>query len=115
MRRSPFLVLAALFVSLGVGPPAHGQSSFLNKPLPDWLAELGSARAEVRRSAAFALGKMGGQAYQAVGPLVARLKDDDPGVRDAAASALGDIVTDSGGANRGLWKDAGPALEDALA
>src|SRR3954466_2627372 len=110
MRRSPFLVLAALFVSLGVGPPAHGQSSFLNKPLRDWLAELGSATAEVRRSAAFALGKMGAPAYQGVGGLVARFKDDrDPGVRDAAAAALGDIVTDSGGATRGLWKDAGPA------
>src|SRR3954468_9580016 len=99
------LVLAVLCLAgLGLPPRAHAQATFLNKSLPNWLRELDAPQPEVRRSAAFALGKMGGQAYVAVPPLVHRLRSDrDAGVREAAAAALGDIVVDSGGALRGLW------------
>jgi HEAT repeat protein len=110
------LILAVLCLAgLGSPPPARAQATFLNKTLPDWLRDLDGPQPEVRRSAAFALGKMGGQAYVAVRPLVRRLRRDrDAGVREAAATAVGDIVVDSGGALRGLWPEAGPALEQAL-
>src|SRR5262245_17245581 len=71
--------------------PASGQT-FLGKPMQQWVADLAPAKTpQQRRSAAFALGKMGKDARDALGELSARLKDPDPGVREAAAFALGEI------------------------
>jgi HEAT repeat protein len=115
MFRSRRLLPAALCV-LGLGlPAARAQSSFLGKPLKVWRNELASRDSGVRRSAAFALGRMGGEAYQAAPDLVARLqKDTDAGVRDMAATALGDIAASSPGGGLDVWDKAGAALEKAL-
>jgi len=102
-------------VLVGLAVPASGQGAridFLGKPAPKWLGDLDSKEAPVRRNAAFALGKMGGGADQAVAPL-ARLVQGDPSasVREAAAFALGEICHDG----RMLTNDAFVALKSALA
>jgi HEAT repeat protein len=115
MHRLSLVLAVFCLAGLGMPPRAQAQATFLNRSLPDWLRELNAPQPEVRRSAAFALGKMGGQAYVAVRPLVSRIRTDrDAGVRETAAAAVGDIVVDSGGVLRGLWTEAGPALEEAL-
>jgi HEAT repeat protein len=117
MFRSPRLLPAVLCV-LGVSLPAvaRAQSSFLGKPLNVWRKQLSSGDSGVRRSAAFALGRLGGEAYQAVPELAACLqKDTDAGVRDMAATALGDIAASSPVGGLDVWKEAGAALEKALA
>ncbi len=59
----------------------------------------------MRRIAAFALGKIGPAAKEAVPALIAALKDEDKDVRVYAASALGHIGPAA--------KEAVPALEAA--
>src|SRR5579872_6597169 len=112
MKRILFVLLAA-GAGLGTAPAARGQS-FLGKPMKTWVAELSSPDAAVRRSAAFALGKIGSAASSEVSGLVGALKDDNAGVRDRAAAALGDIVADFRGGEGALWPDVGPALQKAL-
>src|SRR5262249_28241649 len=56
----------AAIVSIVLAPAARGQSDkFLDKPLKSWVGELSAKEASVRRGAAFALGRMGAQAFQA--------------------------------------------------
>src|SRR5262249_12830450 len=52
---------------------------------------------ERRSAAAYALGQMGGQAREALPPLLKVLKDEDTGVRRAAAQALNRIVAQDQG------------------
>ncbi len=112
-RTSPTVIALALLVA-SAGAPARGQS-FLGKRLPEWLAGLDNRDASVRRSAAFALGKMGPDGYRAVPGLVRRLgQDQEAGVREAAAAALGDVAASMPGSGKVLWADAGVALEKAL-
>lgn len=78
---------------------APAAPSFLGVPATKWLDDLNSKDAGVRRSAAFALGKMGLPAAGAAPDLVAALREDlKPSVREAAAFALGEIgPTDNSG------------------
>jgi HEAT repeat protein len=102
MHRTPLPALASSGALLGAlvagglflaGPAARGDSlTFLDRSPGHWLERLKSTRPAVRRSAAFALGRLGHEAYYAVPELARHLQDKDPGVRDAAASALGEIV-----------------------
>jgi len=67
---------------------AHSHPSepvYEGKTLSDWVAEAKSDRVEARRAAAEALGSMGAPA---VATLTELLRDQDMGVRLAAASAL---------------------------
>ncbi len=115
MQRN-LLVLLALLVPACV--PARAQSTFfLSRGMGEWLNQLESATQPAsRRSAAFALGRMGAIAGSAIPDLARRVSDDpDAGVRDMAAAALGDIVL----ALRHYslveqWKKAGPPLVAAL-
>lgn len=88
---------------------------FLARSTNEWIKDLGAAQPSVRRGAAFALGRMGVNALHAIPVLVRRLETDkDAGVREMAATALGDIVkTMING--RGHWDEVGPALMQALA
>jgi HEAT repeat protein len=116
MHRTPLTALAVL-LGLAVLAPAQAPS-FLNKSADHWLRALKAPRAALRRSAAFALGRLGDDAYMAVEDLARCLRNDrDAGVRDMAASAVGEIVHDL--VARGLevqsrWDQAGDALERAL-
>ncbi len=87
------LLVGTMLCGLALAPGARGQTgSYLGKTYFEWVAGLSSKDAAVRRSAAFALGKMGEGALPALKPLVDRLKDQDAGVRDAAAAAIGDLT-----------------------
>lgn len=114
MRRT--LLPLALAAALTAAAPA-GASTFLNRSLGEWVKDLKSDRADRRRSAAFALGRMGGTAAAAVTDLVAVLKSDrDGAVRDMAASAIGDIVAEIDMYRpEPQWDAAGAALLAALA
>ncbi len=69
----------------------------------------------LRRSAAFALGRIGDDALPAVPALIRRLRDDsDAGVRDMAASAIGDIARASKGGAREMWTEVVRPLLHAL-
>jgi hypothetical protein len=83
------LLVSAILCGLALVPAAQGQvGSYLGKDYFKWAAALSHKDASVRRSAAFALGKMGVGAQPAVGKLVKRLETDgDAGVREAAATS----------------------------
>jgi len=112
MRRVFVLILVAAAV-----PAAHGQGpKFLDRPMGDWVKDLSDADPEVRRGAAFALGKIGGEggSAAAVDALTRALGDRDAAVRDFAASGLGDVLTALGDGGAAYWAAAGPALRAAL-
>src|SRR5262249_8682030 len=102
-RLSRWATFATLLCVLcGAGPRAAAQEpdepEFLKVPASKWVRDLGSADAAVRRSAAFALGKMGLPAAGAGPQLLTALADLKPAVREAAAFALGEIgPTDNSG------------------
>lgn len=114
MRRC---LLALALLNCLAAAPRLGATTFLHKRLSDWLQDLSrSSRPAARRSAAFALGRLGPLAAFALEDLERALRNDrDPGVRDMAAAAIGDIV----GSLRHYtpkreWELAGETLERAL-
>jgi HEAT repeat protein len=114
--RIAIALLVALVGPTILAPPSRAQApSFLGRTAGQWQDDLGDTRPEVRRGAAFALGSLGKDATRSVDALLARAeKDADAGVRDQAATAVGDVVL----ANKtgvGLWPRAGPVLRRALA
>lgn len=75
-------------------------ASFRKDAVPPLVAALKAHDPAVRRGAASALSFIGADAHDAVGPLIAALKeDDDPDVRERVAYALGSF---------------GPAAKDAI-
>src|SRR5271155_4870132 len=92
MNRTHLLV-AALALAVFAAPPTARADDFLGQPLKKWRTDLEDKDAKVRRGAAFALGKFPDDAVQVVPLLLKHLNDDsDPGVRDAASTALGDLM-----------------------
>lgn len=93
MRLSVVASLLALPLAF-LTPPASAQTdSFLGKPLAHWTRQLRDKGPKARRSAAFALGRIGPTALGSGGELLRLVEaDPDPEVRDMAASALGDMV-----------------------
>lgn len=66
---------------------------FLGRNATEWSRELTAKEVGRRRAAAFALGRIGENAQQYLPRLLERaLKDDNPGVRETAAMALGDVL-----------------------
>jgi HEAT repeat protein len=116
MRR---LILSGMTFVLGLSLPSalFGQTaSFLGEPMTKWQVDLQSPQAKVRRSAAFALGKIGVEARPAWRNLLLRLREDkDVGVREATARAIGEIVRDLQGGGPLMWAEAKPALLKAVA
>lgn len=109
------LVIAGCLVSLNLTTAQAGTSIFLGKSLDAWRRELSNKDAAVRRSAAFALGRMGDSARGAVPQLVQRLQQDkDAGVRDMSASAIGAIARESASNNEEAWKQSGGMLVQLL-
>lgn len=106
-----FLAPAACLVILNVSSIQAGTSLFLGKSVVAWQRELSNQDASVRRSAAFALGRMGEEARITVSHLVRRLQEDnDADVRDMAASAIGDIARALKGNNQGVWQKSNGTL-----
>ncbi len=109
------LIAAGCFVVLNVSSVHAGTSRFLGKTVDGWRKELSNSDASVRRSAAFALGRMGEEGRSAVSQLVKRLQEDtDAGVRDMAASAIGDIARALNDNNAAEWKKCGGILVKLL-
>ncbi|HEY7156391.1 MAG TPA: HEAT repeat domain-containing protein [Gemmataceae bacterium] len=110
MKRTSLLAVVCL-VGLGV---LAARADFLGKSAADWQKELNDPDAKVRRSAAFALGRLGADARPAMRDLVRRLRDTEGGVRAMAASALGDIVKALNGDALDVWKEASGMLRQVL-
>jgi HEAT repeat protein len=88
-----FLGLAILAIP---GIAQGQQSEYLGRPLADWASELGSNDMGVRRSAVFALGKMGKSAVSSLPQVLKILREDtEKSVREAAALAAGEIAAGS--------------------
>ena len=109
MTRNSFRYLCHLWIVLLVVAPAQA-GDFLGKPAAGWMTELADSRPDVRRGAAFALGKCA--SVEAVPALVRALEDNEVAVRDAAAYALGEIAAEH--KESALWETAGPALRKLL-
>lgn len=91
--------LIATSVLVAAITPLHAQErAFLGKTATQWSAQLRSKDAKERRSAAFALGKMGPSAVPALAALKAACKaEKDAKVKDAMVFALGEICRDTEG------------------
>ena len=113
MRRAFLLTLVA---SAALAAPAARGQSFLGRPTSAWMNDLKDNDPDVRRAAAFALGKVqaGSDTKVVIDALTHSLRDKDPGVRDVAASALGDVLTGLNGATAVFWAKTGTALQKAL-
>ncbi|HYT89526.1 MAG TPA: HEAT repeat domain-containing protein [Gemmataceae bacterium] len=85
----PAVVAASL---LSFAPERTRGQEFLGKSVELWQENLAPTKsAAERRSAAFALGKLGKAAVNALAALAQRLDDPDAGVRETAAFAIGEI------------------------
>src|SRR5579862_1122304 len=98
--RVPLLILALI-------PSLASAQTFLGKADSVWLKELQQGDAKQRRSAAFALGRIGRAALDVLQSLTAALQDGDGAVRDSAAFALAQIAEHN--ADR-VWQHAGDDL-----
>ncbi|HTU92013.1 MAG TPA: HEAT repeat domain-containing protein [Gemmataceae bacterium] len=109
------LVSASCFIVLSVSTVPVRASVFLGKSQETWRKELSNRDASVRRSAAFALGRMGEEARGAVSQLVRLLlEDQNAGVRGMAASAIGDIARALKDNNEAVWNKSGGTLVQLL-
>lgn len=109
------LLAVGCLAVLNVSVVRAGALEFLGKSVESWQKELTHRDASVRRSAAFALGRMGEGSRGAVSQLVRRLLEDkDAGVRDMAASAIGDIARALRGNSEEAWTKSGGTLVQAL-
>ena len=115
MRRVFVLTLLASTVLLASGF-ARGPT-FLDRPLDAWMSDLSDPNPEVRRGAAFALGKIGAEdadPQEVVDALTHSLHDKEAAVRDFAASALGDLLDAFPEGRQLFWAKTGPALQKEL-
>jgi HEAT repeat protein len=117
-----FLFVAMLVCATVAAPGSLHAQEFLGKRLEKWREDLTDKDAKVRRGAVFALGKFPDSANRVVPLLLQRISEDnDPGVRDAAATALGDLMrayspekSDDADLRITHWKSAEPVLRRAL-
>jgi len=99
------LLLAVLLVLPTSLLAQESREQFLDRTRDQWLAKLKDKNETVRRSAAFALGRMGLGAKPAITELAKLLDDPQPAVRDAAGFALGEIAV--AGGELAVWSEAG--------
>jgi HEAT repeat protein len=91
MIRRSMILSAALVMAVVVAGRAEPQD-YLGKSAAEWQRQLATKDARTRRDAAFALGKLGRGADEAVADLLKLLQgDSDKSVRDTAAYSLGQI------------------------
>src|SRR4051794_6138583 len=102
----------AMLLLVLVPSSTHAQNGlFLGKPVSTWQGDLTKPDAAARRSAAFALGKIGNRAAGALPQLSKLLRaDGDARVREAAACAIGEIARESLRGDAGLVPTLGAAL-----
>jgi HEAT repeat protein len=103
--RACLLVLTLLAAPLS----AQTANRFLDRGRSDWLKDLEDKSPTVRRSAAFALGKIGDDRDLRTLVELAQKDKEETGVRAAAATACGDIVTARDG-DPALWSKVNRAM-----
>jgi HEAT repeat protein len=101
-------------VLLASASPSRAQATqYLGKTAAAWANDLGSNDAVARRSAAFALGKLGKEAGGTLPRLLLLLrKDEAPSVRQAAAAAVGEMC--KAGIKAGRLETCLTPLQEAL-
>jgi HEAT repeat protein len=108
------LLLLALALLLLPSEPLHAEN-FLGRSAEQWAGELDHSSATRRRSAAFALGRIGPLSQRFLPRLLEQsARDSNPSVRAAAAMAVGDIVLDLGDQAGTTWPDLVPGLRERL-
>jgi HEAT repeat protein len=112
MLRRGTLLGVVLLLAWCAGPTsAQPAPRFLKKTAAEWSAQLRDPNVKARRSAAFALGKLGMYAVGALPPLCKLYgKETDASVREAIIASVGEIAAESGSGNADLEK----MLIDAL-
>jgi HEAT repeat protein len=91
MTRCTAILSAALAIAI-LAPGRAAPQAYLGKSPAEWQRQLTTKDPRARRDAAFALGKLGRDADDAVGDLLKLLQgDSDKGAREAAAYSLGQI------------------------
>lgn len=117
MKR-PFCVGLAVLLVLALATVGRSQApGFLGKSADSWASQLkdSQAKASSRRSAAFALGRLGLGAQRYLPLLLDRLRrDESVGVREMAATSIGDIITAMKDWAKGQWSLVGPAMVEQL-
>jgi len=110
-------LITSLVISLCLLGPSQGwgQSRFLGQPPATWAKQLEDKEPNKRRSAAFALGRIGGDAQRFLGRLLEHIQNDiHPGVREMAAVSLGDIIVGQKDFGPVYWPELGPVLTERL-
>ncbi len=108
--------LVASLVLLLVSGSIQADPEILGRPESKWLAQAADGVADARRSAAFALGKLGLDAGPRVVPALTKLlADPDAAVRANAGRALGEIAVHLGRGAGPDWPICGDALIKAVA
>jgi HEAT repeat protein len=88
------LVALLICASLAGAARGQGEPKFLRKTAEEWAARLQSKDPAVRRTAAFALGKMGNRAAATIFDLKKALREEnDARVREALAGAVGEVAS----------------------
>ena len=118
MSRSKSMLLAVVLLTM-IEPGRALPADVLGKSAAEWAKNLSADTPDLRRGAAFALGKFSAGAESKLPQLLALVRDDrDAGVREAAAVAVGDVIV-ALRANRvpvrDHWGAAWPILRTALA
>ena len=113
IRRSSIallVLLAALSASAfaqssGKAKPKGGDPIVQDRPLSEWIADLGGDAPYTRVSAAYAVGSAGSAAKAAVPALIENLASENATVRYASTLALGEIGPDAAAAVPALQKE----------
>jgi HEAT repeat protein len=104
------------FVGLFVLAMPASAADFLGKSANQWGGQLSSPSAETRRSAAFALGKIGVDSRSEFDKLIRLIASEkDAAVKEVATAAVGDIAIAMGDAAKLYWATSSQALMSALA
>jgi HEAT repeat protein len=86
-----------------------------DRPLSEWVADLGGAAPYTRVSAAYAVGSAGPAAKSAVPALIENLSSENSAVRYSSTLALGEIGPDAAAAVPALQKALDDRSEDVAA
>jgi HEAT repeat protein len=117
MKRLLLVLLSLAASAIILSSTSARGPTFLDRPVDAWLSDLSDLNPEARRSAAFALGKIGAEdsdPRNVVEALTHCLSDKNAAVRDFAASGLGDLLTALPRGRQPFWAKTGTALQKAL-
>src|SRR5438093_350047 len=110
------LTICALFLFVAPLAGQEKEPEYRGKMVKQWIVLLKSPNAQVRYTAALALGEAGAEATPAVKALAAAMKDSHPAVRRAVAQTLSGLGGEAAAAAPALavaLRDADPGVREA--